>query len=261
VTAAVKKLGFAAIAALSWIYRLLPWTLRRFLVFGLAALESRIGPPEASLRRLFRLQDDIEKLINERAMALGRGEHPKHRLTKYHDFFIERIPRGARVLDIGCGYGAVARSIARRVEAVQVTGIDFDRRRIAEATAADNPPNLTFVSGDALDTLPDGPWDTVVLSNILEHIERRVDFLRRIMQTARPRRVLIRVPLFERNWQIALRKELGVEYFSDPTHHIEHTLEQFDREIEESGLETVMRSTLWGEIWAECRPQGQPRNP
>ena len=138
-------------------------------------------------------------------MALGGGEHPKHRLTKYHDFFVERIRRGSHVLDIGCGYGAVARSIARRVEAVKVTGIDFDKRRIAEATSADNPPNLTFVTGDALDTLPDGPWDTVVLSNILEHIEGRVDFLRRIVQTARPRQVLIRVPLFERNWQIALR--------------------------------------------------------
>ena len=259
-TPALKRLGLAAIAALSWIYRLLPWALRRVLVFGLAALESRIGRPDASLRRLFRLQDDIEKLINERAMALGHGEHPKHRLTKYHDFFVERIGRGSRVLDIGCGYGAVARSIARRVEAVTVTGIDFDKRRIAEATAADNPPNLTFVTGDALDTLPDGPWDTVVLSNILEHIERRVDFLRRIVQTARPRQVLIRVPLFERNWQIALRRELGVAYFSDSTHHIEHTLEQFDREIEDSGLETITRSTLWGEIWAECRPKSQPSN-
>jgi SAM-dependent methyltransferase len=253
VNRAGKRLGLAAAKALSWGYRLLPAGLRRNLVFGLATLDSRIGTPEDGLRRLFRIQDDIERLVNERAMALGRGEHPKHRLMRYHDFFVDRVPAGANVLDIGCGYGAVARSIARRVDGVRVTGVDMDTQRIAEAKAADNPPNLKFVVGDGLADLPVEHWDTVVLSNVLEHMESRVDFLRQLQKTLAPRQILIRVPSFERNWQIPMRRELDVGYFSDPGHFIEHTLAEFDREIGAAGLELTERLTLWGEIWAACR--------
>ena len=182
----MKRLILALVALLSWPWRLIPRGLRRRLLFGLMLLESRIGGPGAALGRLFGLSDDLELLINERAMAYGAGEHPKHGLTGYHDFFVERIPAGAAVLDIGCGYGAVARSIARRVEGARVTGIDMNGQRIAEAEAADNPDNLRFLVGDALTDLPPGEWHTVVLSNVLEHIEGRVDFLRRLVAAARP---------------------------------------------------------------------------
>ncbi len=250
-----KRTTLAAAWILSLPYRIVPAGLRRVLLFGLATLESRIGAPEDSLRRLFALQDDIERLINERAMALGNGVHPKHRLMRYHDFFVERIPAGSRVLDIGCGYGAVARSIARRVANVEVTGIDMYEMLIAQAQAADNPANLTFLVVDALDALPDCAWDTVVLSNILEHIDERVAFLTRLRTALTPQQILIRVPLFERNWQIPMRRELGVNYFSDRTHHIEHRLDEFDQEIAAAGLKIRERLTPWGEIWATCQPR------
>ncbi|MCH7555446.1 MAG: methyltransferase domain-containing protein [Proteobacteria bacterium] len=252
----MKRLILALVALLSWPWRLVPRGLRRRLLFGLMLLESRIGGPGAALGRLFALSDDLELLINERAMAYGAGEHPKHGLTRYHEFFVERIPAGATVLDIGCGYGAVARSIARRVEGAEVTGIDVNPARIREAEAADNPPNLRFLVGDAFRDLPAGPWHTVVLSNILEHMEERVDFLRRLVAAASPTQILIRVPLFERHWQVPMRRELGVGYFSDPTHYIEHSLEEFAAEIDAAGLEITERQTLWGEIWAVCRARG-----
>ena len=254
----MKRLILALAALLSWPYRLIPAPLRRRLMFGLALLDSRIGGPDDALRRLFGLSDDIALLINERAMAHGGGEHPKHRLTRYHDFFVERIPAGARVLDIGCGYGAVARSIARRVDRVTVTGVDMDPARIAEAEAADNPGNLRFVLGDALRDLPAGEWDIVVLSNVLEHIDERVEFLRRIVTGLSPRFVLIRVPLFERDWQIAMRRELGVNYFSDPTHFIEHRLAEFAAETKSAGLRVTEQRTAWGEIWAVCEARQTP---
>jgi len=248
----VKRFILALVALLSWPYRLIPASLRRRLVFGLALLDSRIDGPDDAMRRLFGLSDDIALLINERAMAHGGGEHPKHRLMRYHDFFVDRIPAGTQVLDIGCGYGAVARSIARRVDGVTVTGIDMDPARIAEAEAADNPDNLCFVLGDALQDLPAGEWDTIVLSNVLEHIDARVEFLRRLATRLAPRKILIRVPLFERDWQIAMRRELGVNYFSDPTHFIEHRPDEFAAEIQSAGLCVTEQLTLWGEIWAVC---------
>ncbi len=237
---------------LSTLWRLLPGRLRENFFFGLFVLESRQSNPAAGLRRLFALQDRLSMVINERAMAYGRGEHPKHRLTRYHDFFIDRVAENARVLDIGCGYGAVARSIARARPAAKVLGVDLDAPRLNQARAANNPPNLSFIEADVCRNLPDGGFDVVVISNVLEHIDDRVPFLRTLLVTAQPSCVLVRVPLFERDWQMPLRQELQVGYFSDPDHKIEHRLDQFQREIAEAGLKIVELSTLWGEIWAEC---------
>ena len=189
-------------------------------------------------------------------MAYGLGEHPKHRLTDYHKFFLRCINDGERVLDVGCGYGAVARSIARAYPRCDVVGMDQDTLRLAQARASSNPPNLQFVEGDTTKTVPAGRWDAVVLSNVLEHIEERVRLLLALQVATRASRYLIRVPLFERDWQMALRRELGVDFRSDDDHKIEHTLAEFQAEISEAGLRTVELQTMWGEIWADCRPVG-----
>ena len=87
----LKRMTLALAAALSWLYRPIPAGARRRLVFGLLLLDSRIGPPDGALKRLFRVQDDVQLIINERALAFGGGEHPKHRLMRYHDFFVARM--------------------------------------------------------------------------------------------------------------------------------------------------------------------------
>ena len=236
---------------LSWPWRLLPTSWREGILTGLFVLDSR-GEPRGGLAQLLRLQDRLDWVTNERAVAMGDGVHPKHRLTRYHDFFVEHIPAVARVLDIGCGVGAVARSIATRVAGSEVVGVDRDDGRLAEARAADNPDNLSFVKTDVCDSLPDGPWQTVVLSNVLEHIEDRVSFLKAILKNAQPERVLIRVPHFERDWKMPMRKELGLNYFSDAEHFIEHRLDELQTELAEAGLRPMVTHTLWGEIWMCC---------
>ena len=52
---------------------------------------------------------------------------------KYHDYFISNITDHSTVLDIGCGYGAVAKSIAKKVKGVTVTGIDNNSERLNQA--------------------------------------------------------------------------------------------------------------------------------
>lgn len=244
----------ADILGLTW--RMFPGGMRAGLLTGLFVLDSRHGDPAKGLARLLLLRDRVDWVINERAMAYGRGEHPKHWLTDYHGFFVQHINDGERVLDVGCGYGAVARSIARAYPRCEVTGIDQDNSRLAQARASDNPANLQFMEGDATQAVPSGPWNVVVLSNVLEHIGERVHFLLALQTAARASRYLIRVPLFERDWQMALRRELGVDFFSDDDHKIEHTLAEFQAEIFESGLRPVELQTMWGEIWADCRPVG-----
>jgi len=253
----MRPLLLVLIRVLSWPLYVFPAGLRLGLIKGLMVLDSRIGTPAEALRRQFQLLDMADKVVSERAMAFGGGVHPKHRLTRYHDFFVENIPAGSSVLDVGCGYGALARSIATRVDGVHVTGIDSDGPRLRQAQSTDHPDNLSFVLGDALQDLPSAPsttWDVLVLSNVWEHIEQRVAFMQGLLARVQPERVLIRVPVFERSWHLPMRRELAIGYFSDSTHFIEHTVDEFADEITRSGLKIDQKVIRWGEIWAVCRP-------
>jgi SAM-dependent methyltransferase len=240
-------------SAIALVVGLIPFKARRFLLRTLLLVESRIGQPKNALARLFAVADDLDRLIAERATAYGGGINPKHRMTRYHDFFVQRIKPGQRVLDIGCGVGEVARSIATAIPGAHVVGIDIDEPSLARARKRSAHPNLIFVKADATAGLPEGPWDVVVMSNVLEHIADRVGLLKTIINQAHPNVLLFRVPLFERHWHMPLRKEVGADFRSDPTHFIEHSLAEFDAELDAAGLEIAERITLWGEIWAQAR--------
>jgi SAM-dependent methyltransferase len=248
----LKSLILALARVLGWVWCLVPGRVRTGFLTGLLVLDSRSPCPAEGLRRLLILKDKLEWVINERAMAYGSNEHPKHRLMRYHQFFVDRIGDGERVLDVGCGYGAVARSIALERPQCVVTGIDMNQARLAQARAAMNPSNLSFVEGDATREVPPGNWDVIVLSNVLEHVADRVSFLQGLQSASLTKRILVRVPLFERDWQIPLRQELRLNYFSDDDHKIEHRLEEFHAELAAANLHADEIITLWGEIWADC---------
>lgn len=253
----MKALGLRIANALSVVWLLIPRRLRLLLLKGLFVLELRGSDTGQGLARLFAVQDALEHVVNERAMVHGKGEHPKHKLTRYHDFFVAHIADDERVLDVGCGYGAVARSIARAHPKAQVTGVDYDKAKLAQARASDNPANLAFVEADATKSVPPGPWDVVVLSNVLEHIVDRPGFLTALIANTGAQRFLIRVPLFERDWKLPMRRAVGANYYSDPDHKIEPSEQEFRAETTRAGLNVVELSTPWGEIWAVLRPSGQ----
>jgi ubiquinone/menaquinone biosynthesis C-methylase UbiE len=231
-------------------FRMAPPAVRRRAVqLAIHAAASRA--PADALRELLALEEDVTGAINEMALAYGGGIHAKHRLMAYHDFFVERIHGGGqRVLDVGCGYGAVAYSIATRTDA-RVTGLDMSAAQVERAQARFRHPRLTFMVGRAPDTLPPGPFDIVVASNVLEHVDDRPAFLRTIQRTLAPRCWLIRVPMADRDWIVPLRKELGVRHFSDPTHFTEYTRGSFDAEMRDAGFAVNHLQVNWGEIWAE----------
>jgi hypothetical protein len=81
-----------------------------------------------------------------------------------------------------------------------------------------------------------------------------VDFLKKIVQQVGPRRLIIRVPLFERDWRVPLKKELGIDYRLDSTHCIEYTQEDFFTELQLSGLQATHTEFRWGEIWGVVEP-------
>ena len=249
-----KELILKIAKVLSVFWYFIPSKIRRKIFFGLFVIESRKLNSEDNLKNLFQILDDLQLVINEQSMKYGKGEHPKHRLTMYHQFFIDRILSNQSVIDIGCGYGAVARSIAYARPKVNVMGVDQDKGRLKQAKEANNPKNLSFLEADATCELSIGKWDVVVLSNVLEHVKERIEFLIDIQKNIQPEKILLRVPMFERDWQMPLKKEIKVNYLSDPDHKIEHTLDEFNKETNKAGLKIKEIKTIWGEIWAECLP-------
>jgi 2-polyprenyl-3-methyl-5-hydroxy-6-metoxy-1,4-benzoquinol methylase len=144
----------------------------------------------------------------------------------------------------------VANSIATRSQA-RVTGLDMSAENVAAARQRFSVPGLEFAVGRAPEVLPAGPFDVIVASNVLEHIEHRREFLTRIQQVCTPNRWLIRVPMIDREWQVPLRQELGIRHFCDPTHYVEYTRQSFEQEMAEAGFTVRHLQVNWGEIWAE----------
>jgi 2-polyprenyl-3-methyl-5-hydroxy-6-metoxy-1,4-benzoquinol methylase len=248
----MKLFFLTASDLISFFWRLIPSKIRNFIFTALFILESRGKNNEKSLARLFGIKDKLDWVINERAMKYGFGIHPKHKLINYHSFFVENILDGEKVIDVGCGYGEVARSIAKLRPKSKVLGVDINLENIKKALHAANPANLTFINEDARNFKKRDSFDVVVLSNVLEHIDERILFLKSLNKSTKASKFLIRVPMFERDWQVAMRKELGVYYFSDLDHKIEHSLDEFFNEVKLAGLKAVSVKTIWGEIWAVC---------
>jgi ubiquinone/menaquinone biosynthesis C-methylase UbiE len=210
-------------------------------------------PPAEGLKFLFSLDASLYPVQGWLSVAYDGGMHTKHRHTRYHDFFVNRIATGERVLDVGCGIGALAYDVAAKAGA-HVVGMDLVAQNIVTAAGKHSHPHVAYLVGDVLRSPLKGRFDTVVLSNVVEHLEQRPEFLRGVVRAVQPARLLVRVPVFERDWRVPLKKELGIDYRLDPTHFTEYTLESFAAEMDEAGLNVTHQEVRWGEIWAEAAP-------
>lgn len=227
----------------------------KLITFILMLVQSRLekGAPKEGLRFLFRLENNLYPLQGTLSIAYGGGLHTKHRHMRYHDFFADRITSSDAVLDVGCGIGAVARTVASKTGA-RVTGIDLNAESIAVARESYAAPGVSYQVGDVLQDIPAGDFNILILSNVLEHLPDRSKFLEKLVRSTGAGRILVRVPLFERDWRVPLKKEIGEEWRLDQTHETEYIFEDFVDEVGNAGLTIVHHECRWGEIWAELIP-------
>jgi SAM-dependent methyltransferase len=216
----------------------------------------RLAPKERATF-LAALDTPIYHLQGETAVEANGGLHPKHRLMRYHDFFVDRIKPGERIIDLGCGVGALAASIAEHARA-HVTGMDWTQKNLDKAAAIAAKRTLTerlrYTLGDITRDRADGTYSAVVLSNVLEHLQNRAELLRTWQDWYGASRFLIRVPAFDREWRTPWKKELGVEWRLDPTHETEYTQAQLEGELRAAGLKVRELIIRWGEYWAVATP-------
>jgi ribosomal protein L11 methyltransferase len=98
-------------------------------------------------------------------LAFGTGSHPTTRLCLR--WLAQRLRRGARVLDYGCGSGILAIA-ALKLGAREATGVDIDPQALAasRSNAAANGVAATFEHADAFASAKLPRFD-VVIANIL----------------------------------------------------------------------------------------------
>ena len=179
-------------------------------------------PTEVALRRLLILEDHLADRIDLLAIDLDDGVHAKHRLTGYHDFFVERVSPGETVLDVGCGKGELAHDLAVRGGAI-VTGIDVNRAsldvrpgalRCAQASSSSRRTRST--GSRLIPTTSSCSRTCSSTSSIAWSCSRGCG------RRPRPKRMLIRLPMSERDWLVPLREELGLALLlrSDALHRV-----------------------------------------
>lgn len=175
--------------------------------------------------------------------------------TSSHMQIVDAVAPGARVLDLGCSQGLLARPL--REKGARVTGVDV--RPPSEVS-----PDLEVYHQRDLEhplDLPEGRvFDVVVLSDVIEHLRARQDVLLAARRHLKPEgRLLVSTGnvavWFYRLSLLVGRFEYGPKGILDETHVHLYTRASFRREIERAGFrvlreratslpfEVVLRST------------------
>ncbi len=190
------------------------------------------------------------------ASASEGGLHPKHRLINYHNFFISNVKCGETVLDIGCGNGTLLKNVVMKTKAYAM-GVEISKDNVKAAkTNLSDLPNVEITHSDVWEYGDNKCFDTIMLSNVIEHLDKRVELLKYLNEQFKPDKFLFRVPMFEREWLVPYKKELGIESRLDPTHKIEHTEDEFRDELGKAGLDIREILFRWGEMYVVAVPSG-----
>ncbi|MFB9566756.1 class I SAM-dependent methyltransferase [Saccharopolyspora hordei] len=180
------------------------------------------------------------------------------------DFDRLGVRAGQRVLDLGCGAGRHAFELYRR--GADVIAFDQDVAELENVAAmfaamkAENQvpdgANAQTVSGDALDLpFPDGHFDVVIASEIMEHIPEDEKAMREMVRVVKPGgRVVVTVP---RAWPEKICWALSDEYHQVEGGHVRiYSTGELIGKLRDAGLRPVfhhyahaLHSPYW---WIKC---------
>lgn len=131
-------------------------------------------------------RDYYERLTRGREDYWHRMAAPRLRLDVLLRLLAEQ-PAG-RVVDLGCGNGALLREVGRCFPGAELCGLDLSRSQIEANRRA--LPELRWEAVDLEQSLPeagvDGGFDAVVACEIVEHVRAPEALLRNALALARP---------------------------------------------------------------------------
>ena len=139
------------------------------------------------------------------------------------------VSQGARVLDLGCGDGALLKYLWKAREAPGY-GVEIDDAEVVACVSNDiNVLQLDLESG--LSLFRDGSFDTVILSETLQTIHRIEQLMREMLRVGRE--AIVSFPNFG-HWSARMQvllgrmpvsEELPFEWYDTPNVHLCTTLD------------------------------------
>ena len=175
----------------------------------------------------------------------------------------EMIPRGSRVLDVGCGDGALLEHLAS-TKGVDGRGIELVQQNVNACVAR----GLPVMQGDAdadLVEYPSAAFDVAILSQTIQATRSPRDVLGHLLRIGR--RTVISLPNFG-HWRVRLAilvqgrmprtQALGYEWYDTPNIHLctiadfvalaAQTGATIERALalDEKGRTASMRADAWG---------------
>ncbi|HRD76659.1 MAG TPA: glycosyltransferase [Hyphomicrobiaceae bacterium] len=158
---------------------------------------TRAGPELTPRKQAFR--DNADRMAPERRKWVQRNRGYYGDDRRYMRFL---IPRGARVLDLGCGNG----DLLAALHPSRGLGIDFSPRMIEEARRSH--PNLEFMLADAENASEmaaiEGPFDFIILSDTIGTFEDIEEALRLLHRLCTPSTRIV-IAYYSPSWDPLLR--------------------------------------------------------
>lgn len=164
----------------------------------------------------------MDKQYKEYANARLGGDFDEMSSWKFVRPFLE----GKRVLDVGCSDGLYLKYMgggSQGIEQVPVLGEEARRK------------GMNVITGDVLETirtLPDGRFEGVLFSHVMEHVDSPIEMLRQINRVLEKGGTLVLGLPIERN---VFRDLLRMDYF-DGTHIYAFSVRNANKLLEETGF-------------------------
>ena len=170
----------------------------------------------------------------------GDGE-PKSRIRVDHQLIADLVPAGARVLDVGCGDGALLYHLSH-FKGADARGIEVNRTRVAACLNQ----GLSVIQGDAeveLRDYPSGSFDCVVLSQTIQAVRDPKGTLETLLRIGNHAVVSITNGGYWRNrlefalgGRVPFRENPGERWYDTPNIH-PCTIRDFVGLAEEMGID------------------------
>ncbi len=133
--------------------------------------------------------DELDRIF----AAYSEEEGFENVLLRYKIREVLRFAQGPAILDVGCGVGLLCRALAGQAESV--AGVDGSPAKIARARQVNRLPNVTYECAMFDAWKPSRSFNTLVATNVLEHVENEASFLAKCNTLLLPHgRLVLAVP-------------------------------------------------------------------
>ena len=163
-------------------------------------------------------------------------------------FLLERVPAGARVLDVGCGEGWFTGALARAGR--EVVGIDVAEEPLRRAREREDGVDVRLVAAEGPWPLEDVSFDAVWAGEVIEHVADTVGWLSEVRRVLRSGGALVlSTPAHEPLTRLALglSERAFAARFDPRSDHLRfYTRRALAALLEDFGFEQIETRSLGG---------------